>query len=244
MPNSVERVLSDEQEAGATVVATGGCEERSDALESLQSLSGRTWYDPVAELPFQELEGILDRRARLYDQPSELNRAEYHEEGTPSGSSTLDEISSRRDRSLRADRLHPMKAARLAREERRRAGMAKRSGDNHYKRRLKRRREKYWRVERKYKLKRDEWMRTTAEGLWFHYKNKWKRKKVSFTISEDEFLSLMYTMVPSQSGNGLASSDSKYIYEYMFSIYRLDITKPISIDNITILDRYSNTKLY
>ena len=213
MTDSVERSLSDEQEETGTCVAVEGCEERSDALESLQSL--------------------LDRRARLYDQPSEINRAEYHEEGTPSGGSTLDEISSRRDRSLRADRLHPMKAARLAREERRRAGMAKRSGDNHYKRRLKRRREKYWRVERKYKLKRDEWMKTTAEGLWFDYKNRWKRKNVLFTISEEEFLSLMYTTV-----------EDKYIYEYMFSIYRLDTTKAISIDNITIIDRYSNTKLY
>lgn len=144
-----------------------------------------------------------------------------------------EEVANRRGRDNRADKLHPMKAARLAREERRRAGMAKRSGDNHYKRRLKRRREKYWRVERKYKLKRDEWMKTTAEGLWFDYKNRWKRKNVLFTISEEEFLSLMYTMV-----------DDRYIYEYLFNIYRLDISKPVSIDNLTIVDRYTSTKLY
>jgi hypothetical protein len=144
-----------------------------------------------------------------------------------------EEVTSRRGRDNRADRIHPMKAARLEREERRRAGMARRSGDNHYKRRLKRRREKYHRVERKFKLKRDEWMKTTAEGLWFDYKNRWKRKSVEYTITQDEFVALMYTMI-----------DSRYIYEYIFSIYRVDTSKPISTSNITIVDRYSNIVLY
>ncbi len=144
-----------------------------------------------------------------------------------------EEVTSRRGRDNRADRIHPMKAARLEREERRRAGMARRSGDNHYKRRLKRRREKYHRVERKFKLKRDEWMKTTAEGLWFDYKNRWKRKSVEYTITQDEFVALMYTMI-----------DSRYIYEYIFSIYRVDTSKPMSTSNITIVDRYSNIVLY
>jgi len=123
-----------------------------------------------------------------------------------------EEVTSRRGRDNRADRIHPMKAARLEREERRRAGMARRSGDNHYKRRLKRRREKYHRVERKFKLKRD---------------------SVEYTITQDEFVALMYTMI-----------DSRYIYEYIFSIYRVDTSKPISTSNITIVDRYSNIVLY
>lgn len=227
--DALERDLSDEEARGATHVAPEGCEERTDAPRSPEM---------VPEVP---IEALLERRAKLYSNPSEFIVAYTHEERTPSGQSTLDKISKARDRSLRADRIHPMKAARLAREERRRAGMARRSGDNHYKRRLKERRERYLRVERKSKLKRDAWMKTTAEGLWFDYKNRWKRKNVSFALSEDEFLSLMYTTVPDQSGEGLAG---KYIYEYIFSIYRLDISKPITIDNITIVDRYSNIKLY
>ncbi len=197
MQNRLERSLSVSEEASAARVPLDTSEELS-----------------VASDAFEEL---LERRARLYDQPSE----------------ELGSISVARTRTVRADKIHPMKAARLEREERRRAGMARRSGDNHYKRRLKRRREKYHRVERKYKLKRDEWMKTTAEGLWFDYKNRWKRKNVEYTITQDEFVALMYTMI-----------DSRYIYEYIFSIYRVDTSKPISTSNITIVDRYSNIVLY
>jgi len=162
--------------------------EAPDAFEELAGRHGRSGSEATH---LAELSGLLERRARLYDQPSE----------------ELGSISVARTRTVRADKIHPMKAARLEREERRRAGMARRSGDNHYKRRLKRRREKYHRVERKFKLKRD--------------------------ITQDEFVALMYTMI-----------DSRYIYEYIFSIYRVDTSKPISTSNITIVDRYSNIVLY
>jgi len=193
-----------------------------DALEHSLSVSeeasvARVPLDTSEELT-RALESLQRHREMLYSEPL---------------ADVGEEVARRRGRDNRADRIHPMKAARLEREERRRAGMARRSGDNHYKRRLKRRREKYHRVERKYKLKRDEWMKTTAEGLWFDYKNRWKRKNVEYAITQDEFVALMYTMI-----------DSKYIYEYIFSIYRVDTSKPISTTNITIVDRYSNIVLY
>lgn len=105
----------------------------------------------------------------------------------------------------------------------------------HYKTRLKRRREKYYRCQREGKLRRDKLLTTYPEGLYKYYKSIAKRKKIAWRISEEEFCNILY---------------SEYlgtpIYKYIFNIVRIDKDKSIgySTSNITIVDRYNSTIYY
>lgn len=110
-------------------------------------------------------------------------------------------------------------------------GISKRP--EHHATRKRKRREKYWRCQREGKLRRDAWLKTTPEGLWMYYKRLTTRKGHEWNVDRDSFLEVMYTPVRGEC-----------IYKYLFNIYRIDKSLGYSLDNIIIVDRYTEEQLY
>jgi hypothetical protein len=106
-----------------------------------------------------------------------------------------------------------------------------------YERRKKReaRRAKYLRCQRAGKLRRDLWLRSTAEGMWYHYRYLAKKRGRSWNITRDEWLDLMYS-VPSNS--------TVELYRLLFFVYLKDPSIGYSISNLRIVDRYSKQIYY
>ena len=107
------------------------------------------------------------------------------------------------------------------------------TGREHPKVRRKKRRERYLRSERASKLRRDAWMTSTPEGLWFYYKN---RKGSLWCIEKQAFVDILNTVVDVDR--------QLQLYRLLFSIYRVDSSKSFTVENIVFVDRYNSTLLY
>jgi hypothetical protein len=113
--------------------------------------------------------------------------------------------------------------------------LSSRPKPEHYATRRAKRRDKYRRVERESKLRRDKWLKTTPDGLWYFYREYAKKRGLSWDIDFDDWMKVMYRELP----------DGRLIYEVLFFVERLDKSnKSYTLDSVAIVERYSKAVLY
>lgn len=127
---------------------------------------------------------------------------------------------------------HPMSPGTRYRLLQKRKRLEKRDRE-HYQTRRKKRREKYHKYQREGKLRRDKWLQTTPEGLYLYYKAIAHRRGLRWAITREDFLEVMNTEY-----NGTP------IYSYLFSILRTDKSVGYTLENISVVDRYTKEVYY
>lgn len=167
-----------------------------------------------------------------------------------------------------------LRAARIKRKIYRQTVIKKaRAGDNHYKRKRKKRNETRWKYEREGQLRYKEKLYSNPATRYFEIKRRcWKKRlteqQLSEVMSQEEYIKLM-EYVPERlyemrSGvivdsrhrnldkysidellvNSYPNQKQSAINSFFHKIVRLDITKSYTMDNILVIDLYSNLVLY